>query len=810
MIIKDYEVNSCEKKIAIYGNLIAAKITTLYLKKIGIIPEIYITDSGIYQPPFKNVISISCFTEKYKIEDYIILFSYEFKLKLSVDILESYGINEIYSVRNLWDRFDIKELCDNHELVELYKKRCNLFFFEDSVNFPDKVYINSLDAIVSERCSLKCENCSNLMQYYKFPKNHNVFDLIKSINIFLDKIDKLLELHILGGEPFMNMDFIKLVEEYAHNEKVTTIAIYSNATIFPEEKVLNALKDNGVLMRFSDYGSLSYKLKEWIKWCEKNNVNYVVETIELWQDLGKLARHENLDELELWDLYGTCECRNIPTIINNKLFNCPYSANAANLGAMYNDERERDELVLSTSTRKEQIIEFLYKRHYLEACRYCNGRNSNRARIKPYIQTKKVLDYEILDNKYSNKERSRIYSNNKITQNQLLSVVVPVYNARTTIERCVNSILNSRYKNIEIILVNDGSTDDSLLICNELMKNNDRIVVINNEHKGVVQTRNTGIKNAKGYYITFVDADDYVTECHYNNLIEQISDCDIVIGGYMMTNVYDKSDDPMRLKSGQGRYKKWENGVEVGVYFDDRLQSFKHNQFLYCRNINVFDFYLWNKIYKTDLVKCIYDQVSATIINGEDQLLYHLCLLKAQSVSVVKEYGYFHTESDYNNEKKYPYDVVIQNRVEEYQSIMKYIDENPGLCNEDLVSSIKEYYMQWLIDSIKPIAGNVFIKYPFYGKFLGKKIVLYGAGNIGKAYYKAMVEEAECELVAWIDQNGEKIRETTLLPVYDMNCISNLIYDYVVVSVSDKVAREEIKKHLIARGVHDEAIVWPR
>ena len=93
---------------------------------------------------------------------------------------------------------------------------------------------------------------------------------------------------------------------------------------------------------------------------------------------------------------------------------------------------------------------------------------------------------------------------------ELISVVVPVYNVEKYIERCVVSIVNQTYTNLEIILVDDGSTDQSGLICDELNNQDDRIKVIHKMNEGLGLTRNRGVTEAKGEYICFIDSDDYV------------------------------------------------------------------------------------------------------------------------------------------------------------------------------------------------------------------------------------------------------------------------------------------------------------
>ena len=103
-----------------------------------------------------------------------------------------------------------------------------------------------------------------------------------------------------------------------------------------------------------------------------------------------------------------------------------------------------------------------------------------------------------------------------------ISVIVPVYNVEQYLERCVDSIINQTYKNLEIILVNDGSTDNSGKLCDELAKRDDRIRVIHKENGGLSDARNTGIEEAEADLIGFIDSDDYIDENMYELLIDNL------------------------------------------------------------------------------------------------------------------------------------------------------------------------------------------------------------------------------------------------------------------------------------------------
>lgn len=118
--------------------------------------------------------------------------------------------------------------------------------------------------------------------------------------------------------------------------------------------------------------------------------------------------------------------------------------------------------------------------------------------------------------------------------NDLVSIIVPVYNVDQWLPRCVDSLIAQTYKNLEIILVDDGATDNSGKICDEYSEKDDRIVVIHKENGGLSSARNAGVKVAKGNYISFVDSDDWVLpefiEKLYSAIIE--NDCDMAECGF--------------------------------------------------------------------------------------------------------------------------------------------------------------------------------------------------------------------------------------------------------------------------------------
>lgn len=114
--------------------------------------------------------------------------------------------------------------------------------------------------------------------------------------------------------------------------------------------------------------------------------------------------------------------------------------------------------------------------------------------------------------------------------NPLVSVIVPVYKVENFLEQCVNSIKNQTYKNLEIILVDDGSPDNCHALCDDLAKTDKRIKVFHKENGGVSSARNLGLENATGEFVAFVDSDDYLEETYYENMVKLAeSDTDLVV-----------------------------------------------------------------------------------------------------------------------------------------------------------------------------------------------------------------------------------------------------------------------------------------
>ena len=368
----------------------------------------------LYQGLKKRNITVSAFADSFRKEEYcgtpiidpkalaewyqkekiIILIGVTAKRKEIEDILNDFKIDQYYDA---WDF--IEDLAEENEelrkaVFDEWQTRESYLMYKWQIHAPQKLWIRSVDFMITEKCSLKCRDCSNLMQYYKSPVNFDLETLKKSFDRFLDKVDRIGEFRIIGGEPLMHPEFYKIVQWYEGCSKIGKIGVWTNGTIFPSEEIRKALKAKKLRMRFSDYGKLSYHLEDWIRFCVEENIDYEVNKMDEWHDLGELKKRNFCVET-LKDIYRCCECRNLPTFLNGRLYNCPYAANAVNLHAMQQEDSKLDFLDFSNDHADyttADIKDFLENREYLMACDYCSGRNYEGGGIEPYIQIKEPLD----------------------------------------------------------------------------------------------------------------------------------------------------------------------------------------------------------------------------------------------------------------------------------------------------------------------------------------------------------------------------------------------------------------------------------
>ena len=121
---------------------------------------------------------------------------------------------------------------------------------------------------------------------------------------------------------------------------------------------------------------------------------------------------------------------------------------------------------------------------------------------------------------------------------ELISVIIPVYNVEKYIRECLDSIVNQTYKNLQIILVDDGSTDNSGKICDEFAKKDSRITVVHQENQGAGAAKNTGLELIEGEYFSIIDSDDYIDLSMYEKMVSLMKQYDSVFVQCLFKQVY--------------------------------------------------------------------------------------------------------------------------------------------------------------------------------------------------------------------------------------------------------------------------------
>ena len=176
----------------------------------------------------------------------------------------------------------------------------------------------------------------------------------------------------------------------------------------------------------------------------------------------------------------------------------------------------------------------------------------------------------------------------------LVSVIIPVYNCSEYLPRCVDSLLKQTHDRLEIILVDDGSTDGSSGICDRMAESDSRVSVIHKPNGGVSSARNAGIDEAKGEFITFADADDYVNPDHIGRLLDMIRrhDSDVAVCGYI-------SEDEGKASLPQARSDSQSNDAATETRYD-----FNHDSAV-CELLagGAVGGYVWNKLYRRGLLE---------------------------------------------------------------------------------------------------------------------------------------------------------------------------------------------------------------
>lgn len=375
-----------------------------------------------------------------------------------------------------------------------------------------------------------------------------------------------------------------------------------------------------------------------------------------------------------------------------------------------------------------------------------------------------------------------------------VSIVIPIYNGEGEIEQCLNFVLEQSFADFEVICVDDGSTDRTSELLARLEKEDSRIRLLRTEHRGTARARKHGGQRAEGKYLTFVDADDQMDPDFLEELMNVPADYDLVTSGYRTENgeCYDT--------------------IAPGSYCSaEELRFVLSNLLFYEGSIKRgITPYIWGKRYRTEIAREVFDEICEDLTYAEDTEFLCRYLLKCQSIQVTRICGY-HYRQCADSVVHRPHRRFLRCMSDFYDSLEPVFSAHP--YREALLSQLE----LWVLDmtseialamGFSPEARKIRYYYTGIDGLVGKSIVLYGAGAVGKSYYMLLKRDGNCRVVLWIDQ-----REVTdpLGKIRPVNALRGVDFDFVLIAIAKKEIADEVREELHAKYlIPYEKMLWEK
>lgn len=379
----------------------------------------------------------------------------------------------------------------------------------------------------------------------------------------------------------------------------------------------------------------------------------------------------------------------------------------------------------------------------------------------------------------------------------LLSVVVPVYNTAPYLKQCLDSIMTQTYSSLEIILVDDGSTDGAGEICKAYETSDARVQVVHQRNQGVAIARKNGLEKASGSYVVFIDSDDYIGKDYFEKMINAAGNYDLVTTGVIL----ERNDKPLVF-----------DVIEQGAYIGKKkLEYIIDNMIIYkCGSERGLTSYIFNKLYRTDYAKRVINQVNEKVFYGEDSEFLYRYVLECSSVHVTDICGYYYCNREQSTTHR-KHDNYLTNINELYLSLKELFDRHER--RESLLQQL-QIWMSIMI-RLAPLKmgfselAQISVRYvfPLHEEIKNKEIILYGAGTVGREYYLQLCKYNETKLIGWTDKNAEFYQQNNY-PVVSLDEAVRQKYDYLVIAVNRMELMKEIKTELVKAGIPEDKIIW--
>ncbi len=396
----------------------------------------------------------------------------------------------------------------------------------------------------------------------------------------------------------------------------------------------------------------------------------------------------------------------------------------------------------------------------------------------------------------------------------LVSVIVPIFNTERFLRKCLDSILNQTYTNLDVILIDDGSEDCSGEICDEYELLDCRVRVFHRKNAGLSAARNIGIENSKGDYICFVDSDDYLNASYVGRMVEialnyqaEIVQCDFLCVDISSIPLPNIPYTNLECLSGKEAIHK-----------------------CCCTSENIKFTVCWNKLY----FKRLFENIRFPIDRQhEDEFTSYKLLYKANLVANINEYLYYYLQ---RNDSIMGRGFSIKNLdvLDALKERMVFLKDK-GLLEEyestykQLLAKYRQCYS--LLDNISPqyIEAKKILKKEFedisnekitekqerdipvfkpeiFDEYFKEDWVLYGAGEYGRCVFSRYNYFGKKTLKLWID-NFWYVHNNLGFPVKPLDRIVGCQFEYLIIAVSNKTISHQIQNNLISWGISPEKII---
>lgn len=383
-----------------------------------------------------------------------------------------------------------------------------------------------------------------------------------------------------------------------------------------------------------------------------------------------------------------------------------------------------------------------------------------------------------------------------------ISIIIPVYNVGQYLEKCIESVINQTYKDIEIICVDDGSTDISSEICDKYGKMDSRIKVIHKTNEGLVSARQAGLKIAMGKYVGFVDGDDWIDEEMYECMFQTIEKYKVDM---VETGVIDSYGEILE--------KKRKCKLAEGIYKGEKFKKNIFNYLLYdgkFYNYGVNTIYLWNKLFKRSFIYECYMKLDFKQSMFEDYVSVYPYLIRHKSIAIIDK-AFYHYRIVDNSLKRSRLSNAMEILSLHTQIMEQVINESEN--KEKLFKQFEFFKMYFLImyniQIFDLYKKNILIP---YGEIdYDEKVILYGAGVNGINIYRYLIENSNCKILNWVDKMYENINLIDIGIHYKINSVQSIDIrsdEKIIITVINKEVAKKIQSELLKMGISRERIIW--